>query len=176
MAWKTRGLTFLAAPEKGIFLNITIFGDIELNPGPDLLSMDAASQTKDSNCNKRDDIFPSEHRHIQRICISRDTLLSFRKFGWKSPTEAVITCKALGILKYRGKRGGQCKRLHSCCLNRLKQNIIVVTGNRDGTCKMRVKRIAGERCLFYIPRSPVLNVRRRTEFACPSSCLSTFVL
>ena len=31
--------------------------------------------------------------------------------------EAMITCKALGILKYRGKRGGHCRRLHACCLN-----------------------------------------------------------
>ena len=81
--------------------------------------------------------------------------------------EAVITSKALGILKHRGKRGGQCKRLHAYCLNRQEQNISVVTGNGDGTCNMRVKPLAGERCRAYIPRSPVLNVLRRSEFAVP---------
>ena len=140
MAWKTRGLTFLAAPEKSILLNITIYCDIELNPGPELLSMAAANLTKESNCHNCNDILSSEHRLVQRIVISRDTLLSHRKFGWKPPMEAMITCKALGILKYRGKRGGQCRRQHACCLNRQEQNISVVTGNGEGTYKMRVNR------------------------------------
>ena len=145
VAWKNRGLTFLAAPEKSILLNITIYCDIELNPGPELLSMAAANLTKESNCHSCNDILPSEHRLVQRIVISRDTLLSHRKFGWKPPMEAMITCKALGILKYRGKRGGQCRRQHACCLNRQEQNISVVTGNGEGTDKMRVKPLAGER-------------------------------
>ena len=124
-------------------------------------------KTKESNCHNCNDILPSEHRLVQRIVISRDTLLSHRKFGWKPPMEAMITCKALGILKYRGKRGGQCRRQHACCLNRQEQNISVVTGNGEGTYKMRVKPLAGERCLVYIPRSSVLNALRRSEFAVP---------
>ena len=167
MAWKTRGLAFWAAPEKRILLNITIYCDIQLNPGPELLSRAAANQTKESNCHNCNDILPWEHRLVQRIVTSRDTLLSHRKFGWKPPMEAMITCKALGILKYRGKRSGQCKRLHTYCLIRQEQIISVVTGNGDGTCTLRVKPLAGERCLVYITRSPVLNVLRRSEFAVP---------
>lgn len=139
MAWKTHGLTFLAAPEKRILLNITIYCDIELNPGPELLSMAAANLTKESNCHNCNDIHSSEHGLVQRIVICRDNLLSHRKFGWKPPMEAMITCTALGILKYRGKRGGQWRRLHACCLNRQEKNISVVTGNGEGTYKMRVK-------------------------------------
>ena len=48
MAWKTCGLTFKAAPEKRILLNTTIYCNIELNPGPELLSMAAANLTKES--------------------------------------------------------------------------------------------------------------------------------
>lgn len=158
MAWKTCGLTFKAAPEKRILLNVTIYCDIELNPGPELLSMAAANLTKESNCHNCNDLHPSEHSLVQRIVISRDNLLSHRKFGWKPPMEAMITCKALGIPKYRGKPGGQCRRLRACCLNRQEQNISVVTGNGEGTYKMRVKPLAGARCLVYIPCSPVLNV------------------
>ena len=58
MAWKTCGLTFKAAPEKRILLNITIYCDIELNPGPELLSMAAANLTKESNCHNCNDLHP----------------------------------------------------------------------------------------------------------------------
>ncbi|CAH3027179.1 unnamed protein product [Porites evermanni] len=115
--------------------------------------MAAANLTKESNCHNCNDLHPSEHSLVQRIVISRDNLLSHRKFGWKPPMEAMITCKALGIPKYRGKPGGQCRRLRACCLNRQEQNISVVTGNREGTYKMRVKPSE-----FAVPKFMFINI------------------
>ena len=97
--WSSRGLTLLAVPENMILLDITICCDVERNPGDETektTKRKFASYSMNKNfCSKN------------RIVLSRETLLSFCKFGWKPSADMMQTCKDLGILKYRSRRGGR---------------------------------------------------------------------
>ena len=137
-------MTLLAVPENMILLDITICCDLERNPGDETektTKRKFASYSMNKNfCSKN------------KIVLSRETLLSFCKFGWKPSADMMQTCKDLGILKYRSRRGGRFRYFsyNLAQTNEIK-SIEVITGRR---VEYRKRERSTERCLLQIPRTP----------------------
>ncbi|CAB3991556.1 Hypothetical predicted protein [Paramuricea clavata] len=161
--WNKRGLTMLAAPESKILLHITIqitiHGDIELNPGPGLIPDNQIVQQSRRNS-----------RSGGITALSRDILLSYRKFGSKPTPKVMAMCKALNIFKYRSKRGGRrCIKLTETYHNE-RNTIKVVVGNRPCGTWSRIQKQRSVN-LVQIPREPLLRQVRNTAFAVPKVML-----
>ena len=163
--WEHHGMTLLAVPEHFIMLDLTVHMDIHPQPGPELTSEDSG---------KRDTV-------LRKICrsrsgrsslfktIERETLLSLRRYAYKPCASVIGDLKALGILKYRGRRGGK-KAKYNASLERHPKSIEVVESRRPSkTYKQRCEH--GN--LICIPReNNSTRVSPSTEFAVPK-CLFT---
>lgn len=99
------------------------------------------------------------------------TLLSLRRYANKPCASVIGDLKALGILKYRGRRGGK-KAKHNASLERHPKSIQVVESRRPSkTFKQRFE----HENLICIPReSNSTRVSPSTEFAVPK-CLFTSI-
>ncbi|XP_028414902.1 uncharacterized protein LOC114537989 [Dendronephthya gigantea] len=95
--WGRHGMTLLAFLDHSILVNITISMDVHPNPGP-------------NNADKNKHVDSGElHGRVSRglVAVDREKLLSFRKLATKPLANEMATLKMLGILKYRGRRGGK---------------------------------------------------------------------
>ena len=96
-------MTLLAVPEHFTMLDLTVHMDIHPQPGPVLTSEDSGKRDTmlRKNCRGR------SGRSSLFKTIERETLLSLRRYAYKPCASVIGDLKALGILKYRGRRGGK---------------------------------------------------------------------
>ena len=101
--WKHHGMTLLAVPEHFIMLDLTVHTDIHPQTGPELTSEDSGKRDTmlRKNCRSR------SGRSSLVKTIEHETLLSLRRYAYKPCASVIGDLKALGILKYRGRRGGK---------------------------------------------------------------------
>ena len=103
--WEHHGMTLLAVPEHFIMLDLTVHMD----------------------CGKRDTMLRKNYRSqlgrssLFKI-IQRETLLSLQRYAYKPCASVIGDLKALGILKYRGRRGAK-KAKHNASLERHPKSI-----------------------------------------------------
>ena len=160
-------MTLLAVPEHFIMLDLTVHMDIHPQPGPELTSEDSGKRDTmlRKKCRSR------SGRSSLFKTIERETLLSLRRYANKPCASVIGDLKALGILKYRGRRGGK-KAKHYASLERHPKSIQVVESRRPSkTFKQRFE----HENLICIPReSNSTCVSPSTEFAVPK-CLFTSI-
>ena len=106
--WEHHDVTLLAVPEHFIMQDLTVHMDIHPQPGPELTSEDSGKRDTmlRKNCRSQAD------RSSLFKSIERETLLSLWRYAYKPCASVIGDLKALGILKYRGGRGGK-KAKHS---------------------------------------------------------------
>ena len=163
--WEQRGKTLLAVPEHFIMLDLTVYMDIHPQPGPELTSEDSGNRdtTLRKNCRRR------LGRSSLFKTIEHETLLSLRRYAYNLCASVIGDLKALGMLKYRGRRGGK-KATHNASLERQpKSNEVVESRRPSKTYKQRFEH--GN--LICISRdNNSTRVSPSTEFAVPK-CLFT---
>ena len=96
-------------------IDITVFMDVERNPGPSEEGYDLRKQTW-SNTSKTP-------------CYGRNYLLGLRKNAGKPSSTVLETLKKLRLLRFRGSRGGSRKNVQQV-EERTVQNISVIIGRR----------------------------------------------
>lgn len=136
------GSTVLILPGRLFWLDLTIYMDIQCNPGPERLENSQINHLQPSDNSSRN----LNNRASNAIKYSRSELLQLRLRQFKIPDETFHLRKRNGILRTRGVRSGQAFR------NR-KHNIAIshVQRRPDNTTAWR------ERSKFA---EPVLNKAR----------------
>ena len=118
--WNHHGLTFLAAPEHSFVLDLTISMDVHPQPGPvcskDIHELGSEGLASVNTAKGTGNVAILKYR--------RSTLVSLRKFASRPSSSVMTDLKLLGILNYRGRRGGK----HQNCT--LPRNIEVVNTRR----------------------------------------------
>ena len=120
LKWSHHGLTFLAAPEHSFVLDLTISMDVHPQPGPvcskDIHKLGSEGLASVNTAKGTGNVAILKYR--------RSTLVSLRKFASRPSSSVMTDLKLLGILNYRGRRGGK----HQNCT--LPRNIEVVNTRR----------------------------------------------
>ena len=107
VSWNKRGFVCLFLPPS----DLTIFVDVERNPGPCCPTLNSTAHFTTSSYNVRG-LNLRHQKHYQPSCISyeRNRLLSLRHWSKNYCSPAFLgKLKAMDLLRYRGKRAG---RLH----------------------------------------------------------------
>ena len=111
-------MTLLAVPEHFIMLDLTVHMEIHPQPGTELTSDDSGKRDTMLRKNYRSQLGRSSLFKI----IQRETLLSLQRYAYKPCASVIGDLKALGILKYRGRRGAK-KAKHNASLERHPKSI-----------------------------------------------------
>ena len=120
--WGKRGNTTLAVPGHDPPVEITIFVDVEINPGPDS-SQYNYGKPYNVECRLMADL----SRSTLTLQYSRHQLLEYRQNNCFPTFTTLFILKQCGIFKFRGRRGGRNQRIqryanlsflfvHACCL------------------------------------------------------------
>ena len=112
--WDKHGHTLLAK-ENERSIDITVYMDIERNPGP---------------LENSGDDFHDQMQKASTISYSRGKLLSFSRKSIKPPSIVISLLKSLNLFKYRGTRAGVRRRSVSSGVERDGRKITVIIGRR----------------------------------------------
>ena len=104
--WRKRGNTTLTVPGHDPPAEITIFIDVEINPGPDLSQYDYGERS-----NVEYHLMADLPRSTLTLQYSRHQLLEYRQHYCFSTFTTLFTLKQCGIFKFRGRRGGRNRRI-----------------------------------------------------------------
>ena len=157
-------MTLLAVPEHFIILDLTVHIDIHPQPGPELTSDNSGKRdTLRKNCRSQ-----SGRSSLFKI-IECETLLSLWRYAYKPCASVIGDLKALGILKYRGRRGAK-KAKHNASLERHPKSIQVVESGRSS--KTYKQRFQHGNLIGIQRENNSTSISPSTEFAVPK-CLFT---
>ena len=164
VSWGTHGLTLQAVPEHSVLLDLTIYMDVQPQPGPEVFPTNQKSGRTEYPA---DNLQNGTKRSTESKSFgARATLLSLRNTTLKPSPAVMSDLKSLGILRYRGRRAGAGKSVGSSAQPK---NIAVVNSRRPA--KQRFRQIE-RRNLVRIPRANPTGSRASTDFAVPK-CLFT---
>ena len=104
--WGKRGNTTLAVPGHDPPVDITIFVDVEINPGPDSRQYDYGKR-----CNVECRLMAGLSRSTLTLQYSRHQLLEYRQNNCFPTFTTLFILKQCGIFKFRGRRGGRNRRI-----------------------------------------------------------------
>ena len=105
VSWTKHGCTSLLIPGHGPPLNITIFGDISINPGPENLIQNSLKWQNENLPNILD-----LHMNTRVITYTRAELLGIRRASRSFVCGSVLhVLKLNGLLRFRGCRAGRRK-------------------------------------------------------------------
>ena len=149
--WGKHGCLLLATKEGTIGIDITIYMDIESNPGPTIKEKSLWASTKRTDESKYT---------AAKYC--RSELLALRKKALKPLSTTIQTLKRLKLFRYRGSSAGQSRRKEMSSMfdrdNVSQSNISVIMGRRKIRRPRRNPKFKRTRQLVKIPRF----VERRT--------------
>ena len=101
-----RGNTTLAVPGHDPPVGITIFVDVEINPGPDSSQYDYSERS-----NVEYHLMADLPRSTLTLQYSRHQLLEYRQHYCFPTFTTLFILKQCGIFKFRGRRGGRNRRI-----------------------------------------------------------------
>ena len=167
--WDSRGMVFLAAPEKFVVLDITVNMDVHPHPGPEEVDNDHGKRKQSSNSS--DSACQPAIGSVRIHCShNRDRLLSLRRSAGRPAPHVFDTLKSLGILKYRGpglRRLGKITKNISASQHSDRCRPIEVVKTRRFARPYRFQDPAKNRYLTAIPREPTKSSTDCSEFAVP---------
>ena len=104
--WGKRGNTTLSVPGHDPLAEITIFVDVEINPGPDSSQYDYGERP-----NVEYHLMNDLPRTTLTLQCSRHQLLEYRQHYCFPTFTTLFILKQCGIFKFRGRRGGRNRRI-----------------------------------------------------------------
>ena len=104
--WRKRGNTTLAVPGHGLPVEITIFIDVEINPGPDSSQYDYGERS-----NVEYHLLADLPRSTLTLLYTRHHLLEYRQHYCFPTFTTLFILKQCGSFKFRGRRGGRKRRI-----------------------------------------------------------------
>ena len=108
--WRKRGNTTLAVPGHDLPVEITIFIDVEINPGPDSSQYDYGERS-----NVEYHLLADLPRSTLTLLYTRHHLLEYRQHYCFPTFTTLFILKQCGSFKFRGRRGGSEKKNPTLC-------------------------------------------------------------
>ena len=168
VSWSHHGLSLLAVLEHYIVLDITINMDVQSHPGPAYVSSAETPSVRAGFC--ANSLSSGVILRGNSRFFDRAKLLSYRYKAFKPSTVVMAELKSMGILRYRGARGGARGVGNSNA--RLTKGITVLRSRCRTMVKYRHVQVDTRNLIRIRPENTVVNRPKSTEFAVPK-CLFT---